>query len=320
MGIMNFRKEVFGRLPAKVVLAADVGGTTTKIGLCSVVGKKVRLCMKYTFQSQEIKNFSDVVETVVKDAGVKPWRTCIAAPGAECGLSDQKSCKLTNLKWRVDTKTLPGKAMLMNDFEALGYAVNILQPKDVKSVRTAKVKPKLPIALLGAGTGLGKSVLWFDAKKKIYVPHPSEGGHGDLPVKTSDEFILSKGEFEWEDVLSGQGIVRIYQFLRTIHTAPNLTDPSIIMAQNTQCARMTKAMFTSFYARCAKNFALDVMSRGGVFIGGGIAAKNPGLFGSAFTKEFVDSSQSAVLKSMPVKVITNKNMGLLGTAFAGVFA
>lgn len=317
---MNFRKEVFGRLPAKVVLAADIGGTTTKVGLCSVVGKKVRLCMKYTFQSQEIKNFADVVKTVLKDAGVKPWKTCVAAPGAACGLPNQKSCKLTNLKWRVDTKSLPGKVKLINDFEALGYAINILQPKDVKSVRAAKVKPKLAIALVGAGTGLGKSLLWWDEKAKLYRPLPSEGGHGDLPVKTSDEFILSKGQFEWEDVLSGKGIVRIYQFLRTIHTAPNLTDPAIIMAQNTQCARATKAMFTSFYARCAKNFALDTLSRGGVFIGGGIAAKNPGLFGSAFTKEFLDNSQSAVLKSMPVKVITNENMGLLGAAFAGVFA
>lgn len=315
--MMNFRKEVLGRLPAKVVLAADVGGTFTRVGLCSVVGKKVRLCCRYVFPTSEIKSFNDVIKTVLSDSGTKPWRSCIAGAGPVS--PDGNRLKLTNAKISIDRKRLPVKSILLNDFVALGYAINVLTPKDIRKVRTVKTSPNLPMALIGAGTGLGKAILIYDQKSKIYVPMCSEGGHADLPVKSSDEFILSKGDFEWEDVLSGSGIVAIYEFLRTIHPAPNLSDPGIIMTQNTVCARRTKSMLSSFFARCARNFALDTLASGGVYIGGGIAAKNEGLFGSAFVKEFLENKHmGSLLKTIPLTIITNEDVPLYGAAFAGV--
>lgn len=316
---MNFRKEVFGRLPNKVVFAADVGGTSTRIALCSVVGRKVRIAVKYTFPTQDIKNFNDAVKLVLKDANVKPWKACIAGAGPV--LNDGNRIKLTNSKLVIERRKLPFKALLINDLPALGYFINTISPRDARSIRSVKVKPYQTIGLIAAGTGLGKAILKYDPKSRIYRAYPSEGGHADLPVKTSDEFILSKGKFEWEDVLSGRGIVRVYEFLRTIHTAPNLTDPAVIMSQNTMCARATKAMLTSFFARCAKNFSLEVLCSGGIYIGGGVAAKNVQLFGSAFTKEFLASKSMAhLLKHMPVKVITNLDANLIGAAFAGVYA
>ncbi|MBW3018926.1 glucokinase [Candidatus Woesearchaeota archaeon] len=319
---MNFRKEVFGRIPSKPVFVADVGGTYTRAGICSVVGKKVKLCALYTFPTSEVKRFADVAKAVLSDCRIKkPFKACISGAGPVS--DDRRRLKLVSAKLALETKSLPFKALLLNDIEAQGYAINILTPRDVKSVRSTKPRPKQLVGIVSAGTGLGMSYLDFCPKKKIFIPRPSEGGHSDLPIKTSDEFILSKGQFEYEDVLSGRGIVRIYEFLRQMHTAPNLTDPAIIMASNTTCARATKQLFASFYARCIRNFALLALARGGIFIGGGIAAKNANLFGSAFVKEFLSiktPAMAAILKQIPVKVITNEHAGLLGCAFAAVNA
>ncbi len=311
-------KKTFSKLPKSVVLAADVGGTNTNIALCSVNGKKVILHAKYRFESQKLRNFEDAVKQVLKDAKVKISSACIAAAGPVS--PDRKTCKLTNVKWKIDVRKLPFKTKLLdNDFEALGYAVNILQPKDVKLVRKGQGN-NLPIALIGAGTGLGKALLFYH--KGVYVPSASEGGHADLPVTAEEsEFLIwcKKPVVEYEDVLSGRGIVHLYNFMLTKYAGSGSQNPAEIMKEQSPAAEQTRKQFIKFYARCAKNFVLDGLARGGVIIGGGIAAKNPHLFGEDFVKEFMrNKTQKAVLAKVPIKVILNYDVSLFGAAFAAV--
>lgn len=308
------QKEIFSKLPKSVVLAVDIGGTNTNIGLCSVKGNKVVLHQKYRFESQKVK-FEDAVKQVLKDAKVKISSACVAAAGVVS--LDRKTCKPTKLKWNIDVRRLPFKCVLLNDFEALGYAVNVLQSRDVKILRAGKFN-NLPIALIGAGTGLGKSLLHHTGK--IYVPYASEGGHADLPVTAEESELLlwSKKSFEYDDILSGRGIVVLYNFMRTKYEGSGTSDPAEIMKEQSPAAEATRKQFIKFYARCAKNFVLDGLARGGVVIGGGIAAKNPQLFGRDFLTEFVKNVEyKALLEKIPVKVITNPDAGLLGAAFAG---
>ena len=310
----NMQKEVFSKLPKSVVFAADVGGTNTNIGLCSVKGNKVVLHVKYRFDSQKTK-FEDAVKQVLKDAKVKISSACIAAAGPVS--PDRKTCQLTNVRWKIDARKLPFKCLLLNDFEALGYAVNVLQPKDVKLVRNGKSN-NLPVALLGAGTGLGKTLLLN--YHGMYHPNASEGGHADLPVTAEEsEFLLWCRErvVEYEDVLSGRGIVHIYNFMLTKYDGSGTSDPAEIMKEDSPAAEHTRKQFIKFYARCAKNFALDGLARGGVVIAGGIAAKNSNLFNAEFVKEFMrNSTQKDLLSKIPIKVITNYDAGLFGAAFA----
>lgn len=311
------QKEVFSKPPKSVVLAADVGGTNTNIGLCSVKGKRVKLHVKYTFNSQKLKKFEDAVKQVLKDSKVKVKASCIAAAGPVS--PDMKTCKLTNVRWKIDVRKLPFKARVINDFEALGYSINILQSKDVKVVRKGKNVKSL-IGIIGAGTGLGKGLVYMLGG--IHYPSPSEGGHGDLPI-TKDEFPLlswlsrKNNVVEYEDVLSGRGIVAIHKFMLTRYPGSGTNDPAEIMKEQSPAAEAARKQFIKFYARCAKNFALDGLTRNGIFIAGGIAAKNPKLFGKDFIKEFMNSkTQRKVLQSIPIKVITNYDVSLLGAAFA----
>ena len=134
------KKEVKSKLPKSVVLAADVGGTNTTIALCSVKDS-VKIHVKYSFESQKLKTFEEAVKQVLKDSKAKIKAACIAAAGPVS--ADRRTCKLTNVKWTINTKKLPFKCILLNDFEALGYSVNVLTPKDVKVVRKRTVE-RLP--------------------------------------------------------------------------------------------------------------------------------------------------------------------------------
>lgn len=297
----------------QTILAADIGGTNTNIGLCSV-GNKVILHKKYQFESQKVK-FEDAVKQVLKDSKVKVSAACIAAAGPIS--PDRKTCQLTNVKWKIDVRKLPFKCVLMNDFEALGYAINVLQAKDVKVVR-AGTPNGLPIALIGAGTGLGKALLHYNGK--IYVPSASEGGHADLPLTAEETELLlwtRKSMLQYEDLLSGRGIVMLYNFMRTKYQGSGTSDPAEIMKEDSPAAEATRKQFIKFYARCARNFALDSLATGGIVIGGGIAAKNSGLFGKEFLSEFSNNAvHKALLEKIPIKVITNYDASLLGAAFA----
>jgi glucokinase len=89
------------------------------------------------------------------------------------------------------------------------------------------------------------------------------------------------------------------------------------MKEDSPAAEATRKQFIKFYARCARNFALDGLATGGVVIGGGIAAKNPHLFGKEFLSEFVNNTaHKTLLEKIPIKVIMNYDASLLGAAFA----
>jgi len=313
------QKEVFSKLPKAVIFAADVGGTNTNIGLCSVKGNKVTLHAKFTFHSQKLSKFEDAIKQVLKESKFNISVACIAAAGPVS--ADRKTCKLTNVKWKIDVRKLPFKCLLLNDFEALGYSVNVLQPKDVKVVRKGSSN-KQPIAILGAGTGLGKSLLY--CCNDIYIPQPSEGGHADLPMTADEEPLFNwfGNKVEYEDVLSGRGIANLYRFFYwSWYHEMRKKDPAAIMKDKFHISKLTRDTFIQFYARCAKNFALDGLTTGGVIIAGGIAAKNPHLFGKDFIKEFTKSkTQRHILEKIPIKVITNYDVSLLGAAFAALHA
>ena len=135
-----------------------------------------------------------------------------------------------------------------------------------------------------------------------------------------------------EEVLSGRGIESIYLFLRSIGKCKNTDfteeiekarDKSILISKfknvDDTCKK-TFEFFTRFYARCAKNLVLDSMATGGIYIAGGIAAKNSNIFSQPlFLKEFNNAyRRNKILEKTPIYVIRNYDVSLLGACFAAV--
>ena len=199
--------------------------------------------------------------------------------------------------------------------------------------------PKAPVLVIGAGTGLGKTTLIYNENHKSYVPLPSEAGHSDFPAQNKQESELTdfikknkkiKSSISYEEVLSGRGIVNIYQFLKHIkkfketkytkEIDKSKNQPELISKYRKadKTCKATFEMFKAIYARFAQNFALDSLAFGGVYIAGGIAPKNRDIFDKDFVKAFEQNYKLPyVLKKIPIYLILNYNVGLLGAGFAG---
>ena len=301
------------------VLAGDIGGTNTNLCIAGA-GKKPDLLFSMHFKSSELESLIPAVKEMLKYAkekhGIKVRNGCFAVAGP---VSDGYA-RTTNIKWDVNAedilrKTGLKRAILINDFQAIGYGISFIGKKDLFVVRKGKSKGNK--AIIGAGTGLGKSVLIFDGK--AYKPVASEGGHADFPAQSKFElklveFIRKKRNIKqvnYEELVSGRGIEIIYKFLS------NKKDNAEHIAKS---SKETMNLFIKFYARCAKNFVLESLATGGLYIAGGIAAKNKKLFKSKeFLKEFENTSKlSAVLKKVPIYVITNYDVGLIGASFIAI--
>ncbi|MEM9451946.1 MAG: glucokinase [Cyanobacteria bacterium P01_E01_bin.6] len=344
-----------------VLLAGDIGGTKTILRLAEAEcgGKATETVMTTIFEEQYASgDFPDLVPMVRQflreveahtESLPKPERACFAIAGP---VSNNTS-SLTNLSWTLEGDRLQKElhlspVVLINDFAAVGYGVLGLAAEDLCPLQVGQVQARAPIAVIGAGTGLGQGFLIAD-RQGHYDVYPSEGGHADFAPRSQLEFeLLSylRDKFKItrisaERVVSGQGIVAIYQFLRdrqageetpaianAIRTwerelglAEKSVDPaatiSIAAGKGTDpLSERVMAIFASAYGAEAGNLALKLLPYGGLYVAGGIAAKNLSLMQSGkFIDAFMDKGRvSPLLENIPVNVVLNPRVGLIGAA------
>ena len=327
------------------VLGGDIGGTNTNLGIFGIRKGLPVLLVSFHYKSNELKGLHRAVNEVLgraySDYKLRITKACFAVAGV---LSPDKDyVKVTNAKWDVSRNVLAEKTnlkkiLLINDFEAVGYGISMLAKKDIAIVKKAKRLPKAPVLVIGAGTGLGKATLAYNEYYDLYIPLPSEAGHSDFAAQSRKELELVnfirkrkkiRGSVPYEEVLSGEGLINIYMFLRksgkfkeTMHTKEiaKSDNKAELISQYRKSNPICKAVFdifTKIYARFARNFALDAIARGGVYIAGGIIAKNSDMLGEELVKEFENNDTLGhLLKQIPVYAILNYNAGLLGAGFA----
>ena len=298
-------------------LVGDIGGTTTVLALMDKKGK--RHTIKYYLSKES--SFNDILTHFMLSVSHKPKKACFAVAGPV----NNNVCKTTNLPWVLHGKRLAKKlripVTLINDFEAVGYGVFALKKKDVVQLNKARPSGEMAV-VIGPGTGLGEAILY---NGNVI---PSEGGHSDLAARTTIECklkqkLLRKGVASAEAVVSGPGIVNIFNFLATkipkkLQLYLREDDPAAVISyqaiKNTfpVCVKTMK-MFVTFYAREAQSLALKAKATKGVYLAGGISAKIIPLLKKWFMKEFTSNKKMKILlKSMPVFVVKHKEVGLLG--------
>lgn len=326
----------------QLLLVGDIGGTNCNFGVFQKHAERQRLLHVYHVPSKDIHDFPQLVTELlakIKKQFPAPLDTaCFAAAGvvSEC----RDVVKLTNLPLTIDVKAVKKASglsciVLANDFEVIGYGVDMVAPKDLVTAKEGKPRLRASKAIIGAGTGLGKCMLHWDSCKERYMPYPSEGGHGDISVQSQLEFDLlafihghekRTTAISWEDLLSGYGIQRMYTFFK--HRNNNLPSSKrlgengpqpdeIFRSRNLDdFAHETYELYAKLYARCAKNFALDTLALSGIYISGGIATHNVQMFKEqVFIREFLScEKQCELLERIPVIVIADYYVSLYGAA------
>jgi len=303
------------------ILAGDIGGTKVLLRLVED-GATVR---EERFESAAYKTFDDLLRAFIT-APTPIDAACFAVAGPVF----EDRAEVPNTGWVMSSAALAkafsiGRVALINDFFAVALGVPLLAPGDLASLNAGTRVGHAPIAILGAGTGLGEAALVYDGTKYDVVP--GEGGHADFGPQDEEQArlfatLLKKyGHVSWERLLSGMGLVNIDDFLRGITRPYDERIPMEIATladQGDAIANRTFEILVDIYGAEAGNMALRLLARGGVVLAGGIAAKNMRHFtGGRFLEAFLRKGRfTDVMRAIPIDVIVNPSVGLLGAVEA----
>jgi len=318
---------------ARHLLAGDIGGTKTLLGLFDPAPARPRPIAVRQFHTLEHSDLPSMVERFLADPA-----TGAAAVAAACfgvaGPVFGESARLTNVPWKVDAQAVGqrfgfARVHLLNDLESMAYSVPVLHPAELHTLQEGHAREDGNLALIAAGTGLGEALLHRFSGR--IVPSPSEAGHADFAARTEREVAVLReltrrfGRVDVERVVSGPGLVNIFPLA---HREPctsgvHLDDADApaaisVAALDRRCAGCVETLdlFAEAYGAEAGNLALRAVATGGVFVGGGIAPKIlPALEAGGFMRAFrAKAPLEAMMAKTPVHVILNAEAGLLGAA------
>jgi glucokinase len=317
------------------VLAGDLGGTKALLGVAQFDGETPRFLCTRRYASADFCGVDDVLRQFKADAGdalAGAGGACLAVAGPVD--DDGRQARFTLLPWVAEAalleQTLGIPLALANDFAAVAAGIATL-PADQRLTLQAGEPAANGVRLaLGAGTGLGMACIVPAGDSFVILP--SEGGNiGFAPADAlQDEFAAhlraTQGRATAQDVISGNGLVRLYRFLATRQSADlpsplTEADPAAAigmraLADPASLARRVVDVFMVAYGAFAGDMALALMARGGVFLAGGVTQKLlPLLQESAFLAAFNAKAEHVDLaRRMPVHVVTDPEIGLQGAA------
>jgi glucokinase len=315
-----------------MILAGDIGGTKSNLGLFDVRdGKLVRAAHK-RYGSHEHAGLQEIAQDFLRETGAK----ITAAAFGIAGPILQNRVQATNIPWIVDGAemakflALP-RVRLLNDLQATAYGAGVLGPGDMETIAAGVPAENATRAVIAAGTGLGESILYWDGAQ--YVAMPSEAGHADFAPATEQQadlwkFLKARNEFVYQElILAGRGFQRLHEFLDASLRHPGFDDQSIDPAvEITQLALAgtcpvcvsTLDLWIEIYGSEAGNLALRAVARGGIYVAGGIAVKvlakiKEGKFAAAARRKSKTGGFS--LGDVPIHVILDEECPLKGAAF-----
>ncbi len=318
-----------------IVLAGDIGGTNARLAIVELDGRRARIAREGRYPSRDFPGLTPIVDRFCQEAAARPDRACF---GMACPVAGD-DCTGPNLPWNINARRLAGeigipRTTIINDFVALGYGIELLGAGDLTTLQEGTPTPQGPVALIGPGTGLGQGFLLWE--RNHYRVWPSEGGHGDYAPRgrVQADLLQYLGQrFErvsWERLLSGPGLVNAYRFLVAAAVAPEQATVRAEMDQGDPASVITRHglaktdglsdraldLFAEVFGAQAGNLALTVLATGGVYLAGGIAPRIVERLGNGpFLTAFRDKGRmSELLSRIPVHVIMNPKVGLLGAA------
>lgn len=325
-----------------LLLAGDLGGTTTRLGIFSRERGINSPLAEERFASRNYRHFSDIVKEFLNRVNMPVNGACFGVAGpVRDGIA-----KITNLPWILDERAMIrefplGRIKLMNDLEALAYAIPLLEEKDLSVLNEGSPVEGGVIAVLAPGTGLGEAFLTWNGTR--YVVHASEGGHGDfapnnvLEVELLAYLWTQFDHVSYERVCSGLGISNIYRFLRDRKhfeeprwlaerlaaekdNVPVIVNNALDEGNKVPLCVKTLDVFISILGAEAGNLALKVCATGGIFLGGGIPRRIvPLLKSGPFMESFLRKGRmSNLVAQIPVYVILNESSTLKGVAWYGM--
>jgi glucokinase len=318
-----------------MILAGDIGGTNARLAYFQPQNGHFQLVSERVFPSREHSELGEIVVQFLSDSGMHPEAACFGIAGPV----RNGRVETSNLPWVIEQSRLAKQihtpsTLLINDLEASAWGIGALGSGDLVSLNHVTGPVAGNQAVIAPGTGLGEAGLFWDGTK--HHVFACEGGHADFAPQTDQEIELLRylkarfGHVSYERILSGPGLVNVYEFLRDSGAAKENSEFAVTMRKGDAAAAISHAglagtdllaqkaleIWISVYGAEASNLALKIMATGGLFLTGGISPKLlAGLTGPLFMQAFLSKGRlRSLMEAIPVQVVTNEKAGLLGAA------
>jgi glucokinase len=291
-----------------VILAGDIGATKILLEVGELRSDGWAAAQARRYSTTDADDFPAVLTAFLGEWNrhrARDQRITAATFGA-AGLLEGNRIKMTRRAWVIDgdkiaSRFLIAKVRVVNDLAAIAHGIAWLGSRDIVTLQAGKMVPGDPRVVIGVGTGLGVAYL-VSAGKGAYREVASEGGHmGFAPASAPQAELWSSifaahGRVSAEDVVSGEGLEKVKAHVGTEEGALEL--------------------FFECLGNVAGDHALTMLARGGVYLAGGVVARNIGRLPDSRFLEFfaAKSPHNALMMKIPVFAIGTERAGVLGAA------
>ena len=334
------------------ILACDAGRHEIRTGIFAVQHSKPQLVLEYRTPSQELNALSSdrserfalyiksILDHVKKECPHAITQACIGAAGptpANRDIIDAPHAPFCVSAAEIKKQTCLKNVLVINDFETLALGVEAIDPSEITTILPGAPRNQGTKLIIGAGGGLGSSLLLWNATLESYMPSPLNYSFTEFNPQSEEElsyndFLKRTSNNAWGKVLgSSAGIVDIYTFLHNPETpifqhanyqeifAKRDADPSCKAAVD---------MYMRLYIRLLRNAAYAQAPYGGLYITNAVAEQHPSLFTDpTFKAAFLNTGDLAnsgnkylhdYLQQIPVYLVTSPDLKLYGAALYGI--
>ena len=325
------------------LLAGDMGGTKTLLALYGIKDGRLKQLYQQRFISRAWRSLEPMLKCFLEQRPSDieaPEHGCIAVAGPV----NNRNARITNLPWQLNEDQLAAAASirqleLVNDFGVLIYGLAHFDETQQVVLQVGDAQEG-PMAILGAGTGLGMARGIRTEKGVIALS--SEGGHREFAPRSEEEWHLAcwlkndlgVDRLSVERIVSGTGLGHIATWL--LQTADAQAHPlqrvaeawrknkssdlpaqvSMAAAQGDPLMQRAQTIWLSAYGAAAGDLALQELCTGGLWIGGGTATKQlAGLQSAAFLKTMRQKGRfETFLAGLKVTAVIDPEAGLFSAA------